>query len=270
MSTTQKRLISAFVIIAIIAISIWQGIVPAKVLCFVFGLFVCDELFTNFYQVERFSSKYLLSIVPFIAIIAFDSFYVSTLGLSSLWSNIILCGALGICFFLALFLFNVNVLKAKSLFESLSPCFLSLFILVLFRIIDATSFPYALIGLLILVTSADAGAWFFGKKFGKTPLWKSVSPNKTREGAIAGMLCTALTMTLYWNWIFPSTGIKVALFFMILAVVSIIGDLIQSKLKRHYSIKDSSSLIPGHGGFFDRADSILFTAPFYLLLIKLI
>ncbi len=270
MSTTQKRLLSASVIIAILALSIWLGIIPSKIISFLFGLLICDELFTNFYKIKRFSTSYSLSVFSYIAIIAFDSFFVSSLDIFPLWSNGTLFLALCICCFLGSFLFDFKTIKAKNTLEKMSPFLLSFFILTIFRIIDSASFPYALIGLIILVMSADAGAWFFGKNFGKTPLWKSVSPNKTREGAIAGILCTAIFMTLYWTWAFPSASLNVALFFMMLAIVSILGDLIQSKLKRYYSIKDSSSLIPGHGGFFDRADSILFTAPFYLLLIKLI
>lgn len=270
MSSTQQRLISAFVIISILALCIWKGVIPSKVLSFIFGLLICEELFTNFFKIKRFSSDYFLSLLAYVAIIVFDSFFVTSLNIESLWLNITLVSAFITCGMLGLLLLNIPTISSKNLFEKISPISLAFFVLVIFRIIDHMSFPYALIGLLILVSSADAGAWFFGKNFGKNPLWKSVSPNKTREGAIAGIICTSLFMTIYWKWVFPTSSYSIALFFIILAIVSILGDLVQSKLKRLYSIKDSSSMIPGHGGFFDRADSILFTAPFYLLLIKLL
>ena len=112
-------------------------------------------------------------------------------------------------------------------------------------------------------------AYIFGKYLGKKLLFPSISPKKTWEGFWGGGLgCFGLGLLL----MFLNTGL-VKWIFPVLAVVIIstatIGDLIQSKFKREAKVKDSGSLIPGHGGFFDRMDSVLYTAPFIYLILKL-
>ncbi len=113
----------------------------------------------------------------------------------------------------------------------------------------------------------DAGAWLSGTLFGKTKLWVAVSPKKTVEGLIGGMIISALLGTTYWSIAQGKPTILLAILFLALALLSQLGDLVQSKIKRQVGIKDSSSLIPGHGGVYDRIDSLVFVTPFYLLLI---
>jgi phosphatidate cytidylyltransferase len=111
-------------------------------------------------------------------------------------------------------------------------------------------------------------AYIFGKRLGKKLFFPSISPNKTWEGFWGGGLsCLGLGFVLMFfntgleKWIFPVLAI-------VIISTATVGDLIQSKFKREAKVKDSGSLIPGHGGFFDRMDSVLYTAPFvYLVLI---
>ena len=121
-----------------------------------------------------------------------------------------------------------------------------------------------------LIWINNSFAYLSGKKWGKTPLFPEVSPKKTWEGFWGGALaCILLSVVLYrFNQDFELWV------YLILAVIIIIsatlGDLIQSKFKREAKVKDSGSLIPGHGGFYDRMDSVLYTAPFvnfFLILI---
>jgi phosphatidate cytidylyltransferase len=113
---------------------------------------------------------------------------------------------------------------------------------------------------LILVWVADIGAFFIGRRFGRTRLAPHVSPGKTWEGVVGGAIASALVAVLGSGWF----NIPVARFVpLCLAVVafSIVGDLTESLLKRFAGVKDSGSLFPGHGGVMDRIDSVTGAAP---------
>lgn len=122
----------------------------------------------------------------------------------------------------------------------------------------------------------DVFAYFIGRFFGKHKLIPDVSPKKTVEGAIGGMIFCTLVCVGYCYAIFrimknvnDINFIAVFIAGIVIAVVSQIGDLIASLIKRKYNVKDYSNLLPGHGGILDRFDSILTTAPFTLLLFLL-
>lgn len=105
----------------------------------------------------------------------------------------------------------------------------------------------------------DTGAYLVGRSIGRRKLLPRVSPNKTIEGA-AGGLAAALGSTILWTWAF-GLDVNPALAAMIglgLGTIAMLGDLAESKLKRHAGVKDSGTLIPGHGGILDRVDALLF------------
>ena len=133
---------------------------------------------------------------------------------------------------------------------------------------ESNQWRYVLSLLLIVTYSMDTGAWFFGKNFGKHKLWPAVSPKKTVEGLIGGMFFTAMCSTIAWNVLFPVFSWYYPLIFAFCGLISQIGDLVQSKLKREFEIKDSSNLIPGHGGVYDRIDSLIFLSPFFVIVVK--
>lgn len=115
--------------------------------------------------------------------------------------------------------------------------------------------------LILLVTWAnDSGAYIFGKQLGKRRLWPAISPNKTIEGAIAGIL-SGVFIGLILAFLFPIIGsfTIVCLLSLFIAVIGQIGDLIESAWKRTIGVKDSGTLLPGHGGILDRFDSLLFS-----------
>lgn len=115
--------------------------------------------------------------------------------------------------------------------------------------------------LVIFVTWAnDSGAYFVGRKWGKRKLWPEISPNKTIEGALGGVFFGVLTSIAMFQ-AFPELGEWSAALLMgvVVTVVGQIGDLVESALKRSTGVKDSGTILPGHGGVLDRFDSLLYT-----------
>jgi phosphatidate cytidylyltransferase len=118
--------------------------------------------------------------------------------------------------------------------------------------------------LLVLIAAADAGAYFGGRALGRHKLAPHVSPGKTWEGFLAGMLCSAAAATAGAHLFAQPPWAWVAMC-MPVALVSVVGDLIESMFKRHAGLKDSGRLLPGHGGMLDRVDSLTAAGPVFLL-----
>ncbi|MDA8227207.1 MAG: phosphatidate cytidylyltransferase [Desulfitobacterium hafniense] len=114
---------------------------------------------------------------------------------------------------------------------------------------------------LFLVWSTDTGAYLIGRAFGKRHLAPAVSPKKTVEGAIGGLLFASVVSLILAKWIGGSSWVVFLLLGTIVGVSAQIGDLFESALKRSAQVKDSGHLIPGHGGFLDRFDSLIFAIP---------
>jgi phosphatidate cytidylyltransferase len=116
------------------------------------------------------------------------------------------------------------------------------------------------------VVVSDSMQYYTGRLFGRRPLAPAISPKKTIEGAIGGVLFGTVFMTAVGARVLPFSGYGPLIVLGLLVVVfGICGDLFESRLKRTAGVKDSSSLIPGHGGVLDRIDALLFAvAPFYL------
>lgn len=124
-----------------------------------------------------------------------------------------------------------------------------------------------IIYLLAVVWATDIGAYFAGRQIGGPKLAPRLSPNKTWAGLFGGML-SAVTVggILSFFFAFPTHVVQAALLGASLAVVAQLGDLFESYLKREAGMKDSSNLIPGHGGILDRVDGLTFTAPLLVVL----
>jgi phosphatidate cytidylyltransferase len=128
---------------------------------------------------------------------------------------------------------------------------------------------YLIISILSTIWICDSAAFFGGVSLGKHKLFPRVSPKKSWEGAVFGFVFAILTMLLakviildFLSWT------SVIIIGVIIGIIGQIGDLIESLFKRDAGVKDSSTLIPGHGGIFDRFDSLLYTAPVILLYLK--
>ena len=119
-----------------------------------------------------------------------------------------------------------------------------------------------------IIWSNNSFAYLFGKSFGKNKLLPNLSPKKSWEGLIFGIIMT-LILTYFLNSYVTDFNLHMVLVILI-CISATFGDLIQSYFKRIAKVKDSGSLIPGHGGFYDRMDSVIFTAPFYLIISRFI
>jgi phosphatidate cytidylyltransferase len=125
-----------------------------------------------------------------------------------------------------------------------------------------------ILGALVAGVSFDVGSLVFGRWLGKHPLAPSVSPNKTWEGLVGGALCAVLFSVAIVHLIHPWTVGKAAALGIVVAVVSPLGDLSESLVKRHLNLKDIGRVLPGHGGLLDRVDGLLFVLPATYYLVK--
>ncbi|MCW5517725.1 phosphatidate cytidylyltransferase [Muriicola sp. Z0-33] len=124
---------------------------------------------------------------------------------------------------------------------------------------------YLIMGIFILIWVNDSFAYLVGKSIGRTKLFPAVSPKKTWEGTIGGLIFTlgaAFVMALYEPIVNPKQWMILA---AVIVITGSLGDLIESKLKRAAGVKDSGAILPGHGGMLDRLDSLVFAAPFAYL-----
>ena len=114
------------------------------------------------------------------------------------------------------------------------------------------------------VVVSDSAQYYSGRSLGRRPLAPKISPKKTVEGTIGGLVIGTTFVAVAGQWVFPGAGAAMlGLLGVAVVVLGICGDLFESRLKRAAGVKDSSSLIPGHGGVLDRIDALLFAVPPY-------
>ena len=129
--------------------------------------------------------------------------------------------------------------------------------------------PRALFLLMLTVMVSDTAQYYSGRAFGRRPLAPAVSPKKTIEGAIGGFVIGTALFAAVGAWWLPSIPLALRIGLgLTLVALGIAGDLFESMLKRSAGVKDSSALIPGHGGVLDRIDALLFAAPVYYIVLR--
>ena len=127
---------------------------------------------------------------------------------------------------------------------------------------DPTLSRHLLSFFFLVLMGADTGAYYIGRAFGKRKLAPSISPRKTWEGAVGGLLAALVMAALSHFWFFRELPLKYILpLAAVMTIVGIFGDLAESALKRGAGAKDAANILPGHGGMLDRLDSLLFNAP---------
>lgn len=172
--------------------------------------------------------------------------------------------------FVNLFLFKeVLVLYKFSLFEKRRYLYIFFYIINGFVFLTLIP-PKFIIGVFILIWSNDTFAYLIGKRFGKRKLIERISPKKTLEGFFGGMIGTIIAGFFIFIYTSLLSLVIWLLLALIISIIGTIGDLIQSKFKRQVGLKDSGRLMPGHGGLYDRLDSIIYASPFVYGFLELI
>ncbi|MBL8016193.1 MAG: phosphatidate cytidylyltransferase, partial [Ignavibacteria bacterium] len=183
-------------------------------------------------------------------------------------------------FLMFIYLILAEVFKREKHFEAIGTWLLSVVYIStpfgLLSLMDSAKMleiygaNYAII-CLVLVWVSDTFAFFGGKLFGKHKLAERISPKKTWEGSVIGFIFTMLSAIVIWKFFYPNHSLLH--WFLVTGIVGVfaqIGDLFESHLKRSVKVKDSSNLIPGHGGALDRFDSILFAVPALYIFLYLV
>ena len=262
MKDLPLRLLSGLVFVAVIMGSVLYSKESFFVVFFIIMLFCLYE-FKKLIQL-RYNWIYLVATL----------IYVRFINLPALHSNyfqFFLIIALFIPFIYQLFKPKVSITSSQLGHFFLAMMYTVLPFVFLTRIpfIQNEYHPTILIGIFILIWMSDSFAYLVGSAIGKTKLYEKISPKKTIEGALGGLVAACIAayfISKYFTQITTTSWIIIAL---IVVVFGILGDLIESKFKREAKVKDSSNFIPGHGGFLDRLDSIIFAAPFVYVYLHL-
>lgn len=269
MSNTKLRILSALAMAFLVVICVVLGKTATLLFCMIVGLLCIDEILVNFVSLNRQSFFYRYVIGFFLVFFLL----INIIFEAKLSRGFFTIAAIFLNSFLIYYLFKIPLEEGfmKNSARK-NPGLLSTMVflpLISIGIFFETTMWREVLTLLLLVTfSMDTGAWFFGKNFGKHKLWPAVSPKKTVEGFIGGIFTAAVIGSVAWHSFFGNFQWYYSVIFGLCGALSQVGDLVQSKVKREFGIKDSSNLIPGHGGIYDRIDSLIFLSPFFAIVVK--
>lgn len=253
-------------ILLVYSISIWEwcNIIELKNNFYRIIYFICSFLFLFFLKKHIF-------LIPEINILKQKYFIHCILTISSIWWIIALF--IFACYPKSNFLWkNKTVIHLIIGWNIILPLFASLIMLYQLNVFsERLTGSWIIIYVLMLTFCLDSGGYIFGKLFGKNMFSKIISPNKTWEGVLGGVLLSYFNAYLFYKNKFME--IDATIFFIsssIAMMFGIMGDLIMSMFKRYANIKDSGCLIPGHGGILDRIDSLSASIPIFTYLILLV
>ncbi|MGN1400414.1 MAG: phosphatidate cytidylyltransferase [Bacillus sp. (in: firmicutes)] len=256
----KQRIITAIVAAAIFLPIVIYGNFPLQILLYLMATIGLHELM----------KMRNISALSFPAVIAFAALWVLLLPSEGVLEAI---GQTKVSIFLlAIVLLLIVTVLSKNRFTFDDAGFLSVSILYVaigfYYIMETRELGVAYVFfVLFTLWATDSGAYFMGKAFGKNKLWPEISPNKTIEGAIGGILFALVVALIFYFTGALSISLPLLLIMAVfIAIFGQLGDLVQSAFKRHYGVKDSGNLLPGHGGILDRTDSWLFVFPILHLL----
>ena len=267
MNNFTKRIVFGSLYVALILSSTVLGPLFFYSLFLVFML-VCVYEFIKLIRLDSIY-PYLLGILAFmVAVISNNNLVVFEDDLSQKITISVLITAVYLSLVLAL------ISSRKIAIQYVGKNFLTLIYVILpfcllikipYLNVEGTFEMSVILGIFVLIWSNDVFAFLIGKNFGKHKLIERVSPNKTVEGFLGGFIFTfiaAYFVAMYCSSIQSLQWFSLAI---IVSIFGVLGDLIESMFKRQAGLKDSSNLLPGHGGFLDRLDSIIFATPFIFI-----
>ena len=270
MSDFTKRILSGIAYVVLLIFSILYSKISFLVLFFIIMMF-CIYEFTKMIQLKSIF-PYILGLLGYI--------FGNILNVEDVPSKTIF-EYVGVILFLTIFSSFVWILFAKKeeIVSHLGKIFLTVIYIVVPFVLMAqipflnNDFKYAstiILGVFILIWSSDTFAYLIGKNFGKIKLLQRISPNKTVEGFVGGMLACFITSYIIAQYFTVLSLTQWTVIAGLVSVFGVLGDLIESMFKRQAGIKDSSNFIPGHGGFLDRFDSVIFAAPFIFIYLQVV
>ena len=261
MSNFYKRGISGFVYVLLFTVSILYSDQSYLFLTYFFGL-ACLWEFMRLIRLRNYVPYLLFSGVTYLLLFERDIIQGEIIAL--------IIGLSGSLQLLAL-LFKKTSTYPRTIFNkfdiSIRYLVFSLFFLMYLPFYDGVYHSYLVLCLLIMIWTNDSFAYLIGKNFGKHKLFPSVSPKKTIEGFIGGVVFTLIASFIIYKNVGELTLINWLVIGLIASVLGTLGDLVESRFKRQAKAKDSGHIMPGHGGLLDRLDSLLFVAPFVYLYI---
>nr|WP_298001784.1 phosphatidate cytidylyltransferase [uncultured Flavobacterium sp.] len=263
MNEVVKRTLSGIVYIILLVGAILYSVETFLLLFAVFFITAVIE-FCKLYQINKINGL-LLSVA-----IAVSLFFLN----NHPYNSALLC-VVPFSIFLMIDLFQNQSKKEQPLFKKLIHLigYVTLPFLIITQLpyLNGNYSPFLLLSIFIMIWCNDTFAYICGRLLGKHKLYEKISPKKTIEGFIGGLLFTQLAAFI----IYKTSSLQIALIAWLLialgiSVLGTVGDLIESKYKRQAGVKDSGNIMPGHGGILDRFDSILFAAPFLFLIYKIL
>ena len=271
MKTLLIRSASGFVYAALVLLSIYWGPMVFGLVMLLFAFFAIQEIQELAPLKPSKSSKLFIGII---GIFLYLLFYIQSLNYLPIEFLSIGIGLLFIVFMSEVFIFKgkayeSSATKMLSLIYTIIPLGLINY-LFYFGNQDGTPDKSLLFAFFIFIWLNDTFAYLTGSLIGKHKLAEKISPKKTIEGSLGGMLFT-LGASVLFSLYFPIISLYEWLIFaFIIVIMGTIGDLFESILKRSAGVKDSGNIMPGHGGILDRLDSVLLAAPFIFIYLKLI
>lgn len=265
MSGLAQRVVTAFFFVAVMVGGIYGGRITF-VLLFALITIMCLWEFLNLTLPKNTTRKIigvLIGLFPFVMVALLKLDVMPNPGKHILHSSLLILPLVFLTFIYELFT------KSEKPFSNLGMLVLGVVYIGLplasinFIAYESGMYnPNLLLGLLLLTWANDTCAYFVGSKFGKTKLLERISPKKTWEGTMGGVLGT-IGLGVILSYVFPEVTLTKWIGLAIIAALfGGIGDLIESMLKRSIGVKDTGTILPGHGGFLDRFDAFLFMLPF--------
>jgi len=256
-----QRVLFAIPAAAIMLYFAWLGGLPFKIL---FGCITLVTVWESNQMLKQTQDGNLLWCSFLIA--AFVWFFLEL----PAWFIFVICGLIVFLTITALFINRQNYTRQlfSTLFSGVYAPAGFLMIVNIRELGSETEGFWLVLSFFLMIWGNDVFAYFGGKNWGKTPLAPTISPNKTQEGFWFGFLGSAVGFLIPYSisGLYPLSIWAIIPSVLLIGFLGPIGDIAESRLKRFANVKDSSSLIPGHGGFFDRFDSMILTAPFIYFL----
>lgn len=257
----KTRVLSGLIMLPLLIVIVLGGKV-LMLACFAVGIMGVREFFNGF-QTLNIKPSYMAAYISTIALYGINLF-TTEFRWYMLWF-------FGSVLLSLLYLFKIEERKLEDAMATITGMFYVIFFSFHVTLVEQTG-EYGILVWLIILTAfgTDSMAYFAGFLFGKHKLCPSISPKKTIEGSIGGILGSVIFSGIFGYIMIPRLLIHCIIIGVLGGIVSQFGDLTASIFKRKMGIKDYGNLIPGHGGILDRFDSVLFTAPIIYYYIALV